>query len=109
MHNTWQRLLLIIAAVCSIALPNVVMARQAADGELLRVICTAEGKKAIGGAHSGHDCMQCCSGTAGAPPTQPSTNCESSFTQAAPTQALPTAAFYAVYLTPAATGPPRAL
>jgi hypothetical protein len=102
----FQHLLLIIAALCSFALPNLVTAKQAADGELLRIICTAEGKKAIGGAHTGHDCVQCCAGSAGAPPTLLLSTDLHAVTHESPTAALPRAALNAPYLAPQSRGPP---
>jgi hypothetical protein len=105
----FQHLLLIIAALCSFALPNLVAAKQAADGELLRIICTAEGKKAIGGAHTGHDCVQCCAGSAGAPPALPFAADLHAVTQASPTALLPQAILSATYLAPQPRGPPLLL
>ncbi|MFM2400019.1 MAG: hypothetical protein RL341_2176 [Pseudomonadota bacterium] len=105
----FQHVLLIIAALCSFALPNLVTAKQAADGELLRIICTAEGKKAIGGAHTGHDCVQCCAGSAGAPPTPLLFADLHAAMHESPTAALPQAVLNATYLAPQSRGPPLPL
>ncbi|MGL4575464.1 MAG: hypothetical protein ACRCV9_11835 [Burkholderiaceae bacterium] len=108
-HLQLQRALLIIAALCSFALPNLVTAKQAAEGELLLILCTAEGKKAIGGAHTGHDCVQCCAGGTGAPPaTSPAAGLHAG-THESPTALLPQAILNAPYLAPQSRGPPLLL
>jgi hypothetical protein len=63
----WKSALLLCAAVCALALPSVVMVKQAQAGELLQMLCTVEGKKAVAGTTASHDCMQCCAGSAPAP------------------------------------------
>jgi hypothetical protein len=105
----FQHLLLIIAALCSFALPNLVTAKQASDGELLRIICTAEGKKAIGGAHTGHDCVQCCAGSAGAPPALLLSADLHTVSHESPAATLPQAILNATYLAPQSRGPPLLL
>jgi hypothetical protein len=104
-----QHALLVIAALCGFALPNLVTAKQAADGELLRILCTAEGKKAIGGAHAAHDCVQCCAGNAGAPPATSLTAAVHAVTHESPAALLPQAILNATYLAPQSRGPPLLL
>jgi hypothetical protein len=41
----WKSALLLCAAVCALALPSVVMVKQAQAGELLQMLCTVEVKK----------------------------------------------------------------
>jgi hypothetical protein len=104
----FKQLLLLLAACCAFALPGAMMIKQARAGELLQMLCTAEGKKAIAGTTASHDCMQCCTGSATVPPLAPSAQEPLSISFASPTARLPSAILNAAYLTPAATGPPFA-
>jgi hypothetical protein len=104
----WKSALLLCAAVCALALPSVVMIKQAQAGELLQMLCTAEGKKAVAGTSASHDCTQCCAGSAPAPAPVVRAAALHGVRYAPPSRFVPYAVLNAAYLTPAATGPPAA-
>jgi hypothetical protein len=101
-----QRLLL-IAALCSLVLPGVMMIKQAQAGELLKMLCTTEGKKAVAGTTAGsHDCQQCCASSPPPISSAVSTYLLGTRCDITPCNGVTHAVLNAAYLTPAATGPP---
>jgi hypothetical protein len=102
-----RRWLLMLAALCMFALPGLMAVKQAQAGELLQMLCTTEGKKAVAGMAGSHDCPQCCA-TSGPPAAAITTTCPTiTLREATPANQVPHAVLNAAYLTPAATGPPR--
>jgi hypothetical protein len=98
--------LMLLATMCAFASPPAMLIKQAQAGELLRVLCTAEGKKAVTGSTASHDCPHCCVGSlAGPAAAQPEPGAFLAH-YAAVTTSIPNAVINAAFLIPAATGPP---